>query len=80
MNLSLNFNFNGMADRMTHNVEACRDRFLWMRKQYMNARKEHENNPSENSHAMLVSWEGDFKRAKERLNSAYGWHKANADK
>ena len=70
-------NFNGMANRMTHNIEACRDRFQWVRKQYMNARKEYDNNPSENSYAMLVSWEGDFIRAKERLNNAYEWHKAN---
>ena len=64
-------NFNGMANRMTHNIEACRDRFQWVRKQYMNARKEYDNNPSENSYAMLMSWEGDFNRAKERLNNAY---------
>ena len=75
MNLSLNFT--GMADRMTHDIDACRERFQWARKEYINARKEYDNNPSENSYAMLMSWEGTFNRAKERLNEAYEWHKTN---
>lgn len=69
--------FTGMADRMIHNIESCRDRFNWARKEYMAARKEYDSNPSENTYAMLVSWEGTFNRAKERLNDAYDWHKAN---
>ena len=75
MNLSLDFT--GMADRMIHNIDACRERFQWARKEYMNARKEYDSNPSENSYAMLMSWEGTFNRAKERLNEAYEWHNAN---
>ena len=75
MNLSLNFT--GMADRMTHDIEACRERFQWARKEYMNARKEYDKNPSENNYAMLMSWEGTFNRAKERLNNAYEWHNTN---
>lgn len=42
MNINLNFNFDGMAERMIHDIEVCRDRFQWARKEYMAARKEYE--------------------------------------
>lgn len=75
--MALNLNFAGMADRMIHNIEDNRERFEWVRKQYMAAQREYDSNPSKNSYAMLASWGLDFIRAKERLNEAYAWHQAN---
>lgn len=61
----------GTADRMTHNIDAYRDRYQWVRKQYIAARQEFDRKPGEKSYFTFLRWQETFNRAKESLDNAY---------
>ena len=58
-------------ETLAHNIEACRDHYLWVRKHYIAARQEFDSKPREKNWFTFLRWEAEFDRAKERLDNAY---------